>query len=182
MTRGRLLALLLVLQLLATLILTQTWFSIAMVLNGNPTTLGEYDGATTYAIAMPVNLLSLALLGVALLTRGLTTRILLAVLALVAIANGIFLMLQVLARNVSGLDSQLERLTGIAKTHGISDLQISTSAFPWIWLTVTILITLIAGYGTAVGRIWTLKALRQTKPTARAAKLDPISLWEDQRS
>ena len=40
----------------------------------------------------------------------------------------------------------MERLTGIAKTHGVAGLQVNASLFPWVWALVTVLIACGAIY------------------------------------
>jgi hypothetical protein len=181
MTSRRLLALLLALQFLALLLLTQTWFTISMRRNGSLTSLGEFDGATTYSSAMPTTLFAIASCLVALLTKTKTKRVFLGLAALASTWLAIFLSLQVLVRNVSGLDPQLERLTGIAKTHGVTDLTIQTSLFPWMWLVVTALEIACAAWLAISGAVWSVALPNNHLVKAKRAPTSTIELWEQQR-
>lgn len=179
MNNRRLHLLLFAIQLLNLLLLTQTWFSIAMKVNGLDTTLGDYDATATYALAMPTSLLAVASTLVGFLVAGKAKKFVLAFSALVSSTLGGWLGLQVANRNITGLDSQLDRLTGIAKTHGVDNLEVRVGLAPWVWLAITVTVVLLAGYLAANRSAW--KASQPLAPGKAAKVTSTIDLWEQQR-
>lgn len=179
MNNRRLHLLLFAIQLLDLLLLTQTWFSIAIKVNGTNTTLGDFDATATYALAMPSSLLALASTLVAFLVAGKAKKFVLTFSALVSGALGGWLGIQVANQNIAGLDSQLDRLTGIAKTHGVDNLQVQVGFAPWVWLVVTGVAVLVGVYLVANRSAWTT---RQSLIPAKSVKAtSTIDLWEQQR-
>ncbi len=182
MPNRRLVALLLFLQLLGLLLLTQPWFEISMEVDGKNSELGAFDGSQSYSITMSASLLLLAITLVVFLVAKISARILMAVSSLLSAFLGMWIvLLQVLSKSVSELDSQLERLTGIAKTHGISGLEIDVSMYPWFWLATCLIGSILSGYlATSTGG-WSKPDLQ--KNTAKKAKTptSAIDLWDAQR-
>jgi len=179
MSNRRLHLLLFAIQLLNLLLLTQTWFSVAMKVNGANTTLGDFDATTTYALAMPSSLLAVASTLVAFLVAGKAKKFVLAFSALVTGALGAWLGVQVFNRNIAGLDSQLDRLTGIARTHGVDNLQVQVGIAPWAWLAITGLVVLLGGFLAVNRSTW---VIRQSASAGKSAKAtSTIDLWEQQR-
>lgn len=170
-----------VLQLLGILLLTQPWFTISMKLNGELTQLGDYEATAAYAIAMPAALLSGAAVVVALLLTNLPKRLTLALNAVVLTGSAVWMALQVVAKNVSGLDGQLDRLTGIAKTHGVGGLNIGVAATPWFWLAVTLLAAVASGFLSVNRSGWAGPSTKDAERKKTKAPIDPIDLWEQQR-
>jgi hypothetical protein len=180
-------------QLLSILLLTQTWYSISMAPNGHSVVLGDYAGSDANPSAMP----TLLFVAVALLVVGFTTgvgRIIAIVAALLGSAGALVLTgVATLTRNISALDSSLDRLTGIAQTHGISGLTTTQSAYAWAWLASQLLISLLLVASLWWQRNWVpgqtrakagaeadakLGAGSRKKP---AAKKSAIELWDEQR-
>jgi len=182
MTNRRIVALVLALQLLSLLLLTQTWFSISMVVNGNKTVLGDYDGSQSYAISMPTSLLLLAITLVTFLVSTVAIRVLLAISAVIGTALSVWLVaLQVSQKNVRELDGQLDRLTGIAKTHGVSGLKIDISAYPWLWLVVMVLTAGISVYLSLRTTGWQKSTSAQPAKDRAKTPVSAIDLWDAQR-
>lgn len=179
MNNRRLHLLLFATQLLNLLLLTQSWFSIAMKIDGTDTTLGDYDATSTYALAMPTTLLALAASLVAFLVAGSAKRVVLAFGALVTGSLGIWLAIQISNRNISGLDSQLDRLTGIAKTHGVENLEVKVGLVPWAWLAITLLIVVLGVYLAANRSTWIARQPLTLPASDKASST--IDLWEQQR-
>jgi uncharacterized membrane protein (TIGR02234 family) len=184
MTKFRVLSLGLTLELLALLLLTQSWFDISMAPNGEPVSLGSFDGATTYAVAMPLSLFALAAILVALITSRATQLIVIG-LSMVSVFAAIMLLAPaIFSKNIASLDTQLARLTGIANTHGISDLTIGTTYAPIAWL----LVQLLTGLWLAAALIWQRRwpVADKTTPVDKSTKQktdgSTISLWDNQRS
>ena len=178
-TNRRLQVLLLCLSLVSLLLLTQDWFSISMRIDESDSSLGNFDGASTYPVAMPASLLTSASILIGFLMMGWGRRAALAVTALASGLSALWISMQVASLNVAALDSQLDRLTGIAKTHGVSGLSVDASLNPWLWFGVTVLtcaiaIFLVFSKGSFV---------RQGTPPQTNSPLQEstIDLWEQQR-
>ena len=185
MTKSRVLALGLALELLALLLLTQSWFEISMSPNGETVSLGSFDGATTYAVAMPLALFALAAILVALITSRIAQLIVIGLSALSSLASLALLAPAIFSKNIASLDTQLARLTGIANTHGISDLSIGTTFAPFAWL----LVEVVASVWLAAALIWQRNwpvVDKTAAPTGKATKKQTdgstISLWDNQPS
>ena len=151
MTNQRILGGLLLLQGLNILLITQTWFTVEMEINGALASLGSFDATSAYAIAMPSSLLVGAALIVAFLLKGVTRSLVIAFASLATLAGAVWLTFQVVQRNVSGLDGQLEKITGIANTHG------------------------------ANRRGWVSSSTKTRSAQKTRPEIDPIDLWEQQR-
>lgn len=181
MPNRRLHALLFLAQLLNLLLLTQTWFSISMTLNGADTKLGEFDATATYSMAMPSSLLATAAVLVAFLVNGLAKRLVLGFGAIATASLAVWLGFQVVNRNVAGLDGQLDRLTGIAKTHGIDSLQVLVTFTPWLWLGLATLMVIVGGWLAINPHSWAGKQDQVVRGSASDKTSSTIDLWEQQR-
>ena len=185
MTKFRALGLGLTLELLALLLLTQSWFDISMAPNGQVVSLGSFDGATTYAVAMPLALFSLAALLVALISSRFAQLIVIGLSALSGLASLALLAPAIFSRNIASLDTQLARLTGIANTHGINDLTVGTNYAPFAWLLVQVLAAVWLAAAMFWQRNWPV-ADKTATPAGKAIKQkndgSTISLWDNQRS
>jgi Tryptophan-associated transmembrane protein (Trp_oprn_chp) len=178
-TNRRLQVLLLCLSLVSLLLLTQDWFSISMRLDGSDSSLGSFDGVSTYPVAMPASILTSASILIGFLMMGWSRRAALTVTALTSGLSALWTSTQVASLNVAALDSQLDRLTGIAKTHGVAGLSVEASVNPWLWSGVTVLICAIAIF------LVFSKGPFVRRPTQRPAnspeQQSTIDLWEQQR-
>jgi hypothetical protein len=166
-------------QLLALLLLTQNWYSVAMNINGNSTELGSFDGATTYPASMPAILLGLAAAVISFLVVGWSRRIVFLTGSLVNLLLAFWLSLQISTKNIAALDVQLDRLTGIAKTHGVSGLSVSVTLYPWLWLAAAIITSAIA-LRLAVSKTAFVKQ-GSNKRSSKGEQLTAIDIWEQQR-
>ncbi len=179
MTNRRVVVILLAIQLLGLLLLTQTWYSIAMQVAGKRTVLGDFLGSQSYAIAMPVTLFLLAATLVSLLTGSTASRIVLATQTLVSTGLVVWLGIQVAQANIAELDPQLERLTGIAKTHGVSGVEVASGVNSWLWIATQLLAILLCGYLASRSKGWQRpsQAVKGVGNKPRSA----IDLWDSQR-
>lgn len=167
-----------VLQLLALFLLTQTWYQISMNLEGKISPLGEFDAVSTYAIAMPVTLLNLTASLVALLVSDLGKRLIFGFSAVLGIAIATWISVQLFLKNVSGLDGQLDRLTGIAKTHGVEGLQVSATPNPWVWVIVVVAGAFVSAFLGFNKGSW---QRQDTQARTTGSSSSTIDLWEQQR-
>lgn len=184
MNRARSVSLALAFQVLALLTLSQDWFTISMKADGAIVQLGSYSGASAYPVATPLALLSLAALSIVAISTGLTQRAAIAITALSPVASIAIVLPLAIGKDVSALDSQLDRLTGIANTHGLQDLGIEQTAMIAIWAMLVAVSALTAIWMFLLAARWEnldrgVKAAKQ-----RAAKKRPktsIDLWDEQR-
>jgi Tryptophan-associated transmembrane protein (Trp_oprn_chp) len=186
MNKSKTLAIALALQLLSLLLLTQEWVGVSMAGENSSVSLGNFDGATTYPIAMPLSLFALSAIVVSAISQRLT-RISAISLAAISNASALTIVLsQVAIKSISALDPQLDRLTGIANTHGIKDVTVSIAAAPWLWAATLA----IAAIWLLFGLVWQGQWQRQEKTDRyttgkpskkKSADISTIEIWDNQR-
>lgn len=184
MSRSKSVALSLVFQALALLVLSQDWFSISMKADGALVELGSYNGASAYPVATPLALLSLAALSIVAISTGITQRVAIAITAISPVAALAVVLPLAVSNDVSALDAQLDRLTGIANTHGLQDLGIAQTSMITIWALLTALSAIAAVWMLLRSSRWqnldrgvTIKKQRATKARPKTS----IDLWDEQR-
>lgn len=148
--------------------------------------LGDFDGATTFPIAMPVSLFAMAAIVVSAISQRLTRVFALSLAAIANIATLAIVLGQLSAKSNSALDPQLDRLTGIANTHGIKDLGVSIAAAPWLWAVSAALTTISLMLGLFWQRSWKLlekvdKYTSVKHPSKKTAVSSTIEIWDSQR-
>lgn len=186
MTRGRALTIAITLQLLSVLALTQSWFQISMAPSGNTVQLGAYDGSTTYPAAMPLHLLGLAATMFATLTVRFARLLVLAIASLVSLLSLAFVGVSALSKQISALDGALDRLTGIANTHGISELSVETTFWFAVWIVCEFVVTFWLILTIIWQSKWQTTAIadasgKQTKSAKSRNASSTIELWDQQR-
>jgi hypothetical protein len=190
MTKSRSLAIALALQVAALLSLSQTWFVISMTADDSLVELGAFDGASAYPAAASLSLLNLAALAIVAISSSKTRTIAIAITAVSSLAALVVILPMALNRDVSALDGQLDRLTGIANTHGLQSLDISSSAFVVFWVASTLLSFMFSVWLLRSSRKWsnedraTLSTQQSNRVARKAASKKPkssIDLWDDQR-
>ena len=184
MNRSRSVALALALQALALLSLSQDWFSISMKADGALVELGSYNGASAYPVASPLALLSLGALLVVAISIGITQRVAIAITAISPIMALAIVLPLAVSNDVSALDAQLDRLTGIANTHGLQDLGIAQTTMITIWALLNVLAAIFGVWMLFLASRWqnldrgvTIKKQRATKARPKTT----IDLWDGQR-
>jgi hypothetical protein len=135
---------------------------------------------------MPLSLFALAAIVVSAISQRLT-RISAMSLAAISNASALAIILsQVTTKSISALDPQLDRLTGIANTHGIKDVTVSIATAPWMWAATVA----VAAIWLGSGLVWQKKWQRQEKTdryaTAKPSKkksadTSTIEIWDSQR-
>ena len=179
MNKSRLLAILVMLQLISLLTITQSWYQVSMSINDKQTSLGEFDGVASYPLAMTLALFCLAALAVAALSRNKRWGV--AVASLVNLVLAFWLIIQVSQRNISALDSQLDRLTGIAKTHGLDSVSVELTIYPWLSIIVFLLIAALGTYLAASK--WPASSAKYSASSRAKSESpsDAIGIWDQQR-
>lgn len=186
MTKRRYLAIALVLQTAVLVLLVQSWFTLSMRVDSREIALGSFDGAASFAVAMPLTLLGLIAILIALISSG--AALYSAVFA-AASANLLAVGLTVpklLSLDLSALDSQLDRLTGIANTHGLDEVAISTSLAAPGWVAVSLLTSATLLFAFRFRKSWqtavspSAESVKSSRP-AQKRPTSTIDLWDSQR-
>ena len=162
----------------------QPWYSLEMAPNGTTVELGRYDGFTTYAFLSPILLVCLAALFASAFIGGVGRKIAGALAIGVSLLGVGLLAPRILEADVSGLASQIEKLTGIAATHGIDDLTVIVLSWAWISLGSLLLLVAVQAGFLITERNWPKKIAKSDRyQTAQTAKdeNDTIGLWDSQR-
>lgn len=180
LSKGRSLSILSLTVLAGFVISGQEWFSVSMSPNDESVTLQNFDGYTSYAWLSPLLLVCLAATSTAAISASKTRLISLVV---GAVSSALLLLLvfrAVLFQDLSGLAKEIEAATGIAATHGVSDLAVTTQLPAWLAIGVFALICL-----TFAGMIFWQRGWVAKKPNTGARKIkaepDSIALWDEQR-
>jgi hypothetical protein len=160
-----------------------------MQVDGASVELGSFDGASTYPVSSPLALLGLAALSIVAISASRTRFAAILIAALSEITTLIAVIPLLVASDISALDGQLDRLTGIANTHGLQDLEILATPFGWIWTVISASSLCYLLWMLQLSKSWS----NQDKATSSRAKSlkqgtrhkgEPkgsIELWDDQR-
>ena len=187
LSKQRLTFLALVLQASALILISQTWYSISMSPEGHTVVLGDYSGADANPSAMATSGFSAVAILVLAFSQRLALRIAAALALIANVVLGFAVALGLANRNISALDTELDRLTGIAGTHGIKGLTIVQNSTGWVWLVIEIVLVLSLAYAaivapTAVRALKPSKSGKGKNTTSKAkAAATTIDLWDDQR-
>lgn len=188
MSKAKALSIALAPQLLALIVLAQPWFVVSMLVDGTTVSLGSFDGATTFASTSPIALLSLAALSVVAISAG-KTRIA-AILILIAANLGALVLISpmIVQKQISALDAELDRLTGIANTHGLSNVTVVSTGVEVAWIVLVALTVALGFWLLRVAKGWSNedKSASAKNPSGkqRGSKAKPassIDLWDNQR-
>jgi hypothetical protein len=113
-----------------------------------------------------------------------TQRVAIAITAISPILALAIVLPLAISNDVSALDVQLDRLTGIANTHGLQDLGIEQTAMITIWALLTALSAVAAVWMLFLSSRWQNLDRGVTVKKQRATKARPkttIDLWDEQR-
>jgi hypothetical protein len=175
-------------QLLALIVLAQPWFSVSMLVEREIVELGSFDGATTFPSTSPIALLSLAALSVVAISAA-KTRV--AAILILITANLTALMSitpMILQKQISALDTELDRLTGIANTHGLSNVTVSSTGFEYFWLASLAITVAVGVWLLRLSKGWSNEdkstSARPDRPKQRGSRVktqSSIDLWDNQR-
>lgn len=188
MSRPRALSIALAPQLLALIVLAQPWFRVSMIADGQNVELGSFDGATTFPATSPIALLSLAALSVVAISAARTRVAAILILIAANLAALILITPMILQKQISALDTELDRLTGIANTHGLSNVTVSSTGFEYLWL-ASLAITVAAGFWMLqLSKGWSNEdkstSANPNQPKKRGSRVkteSSIDLWDNQR-
>ncbi len=184
MARNRAIAILLATQLIVVLLLTQPWYSISMSPNGTLVTLGQFSGADANPSALATAIFALLAILLATFLRNAALRVCLAFVVIANSALAVFVAEALSQNRISALDGALDRLTGIAQSHGIQDLHVETSWLSFAWLVSAALSLVLAVSCLIWQRNWlAVRAASVSKKASKVTTTQPttIDLWDDQR-
>ena len=178
LSKGKSLGLISVLVIAAFIFSGQDWFLVSMAPNDEAVILKNFDGYTAFAWLSPLLLVCLAAVLTTAISVNRTRVASLAVGLLAGLGLATLSLIGVLGQDLSGVAKQIEAATGIAATHGITDLLITTQ--PSAWLAIGVFLLLSLAFAAAIGSqgTWVVK---QRAATKAAPEKDSISLWDEQR-
>lgn len=180
-SRGRSLALLVLLQVTAWISASQGWFQVTMAPNDDSVLLKSFDGFSAFAFISPLLLVTLASFIVGLLSKATVRSIAFALAAISQVILTIVSGIKVAASDLSGVAKQIEAATGIAMSHGISDVTIALQPAAFIALLTFALLGLNLFVAAFASRKWATKQRTDAPKSAKNSPRDPISLWDQQR-
>lgn len=163
----------------------QVWYDVNMSPNEETVSLKSFDGYTVYPWIISILLVSLASIAAAAISRKLGRIVALSIgfaasAALVALTATALVKTDLLA-----VSKQIELATGIAATHGISNVSVSTLLPAYVALGAFFLLMLCFGLALISQRSWAERAASPRTQADKASKTtsptDSIGLWDDQR-
>lgn len=180
LSKGRSLGLISFLLMAGFFLAGQTWYLVSMTPSDEAITLRGFDGYSSYPWISPLLLVCLAALATSAISSG-GTRItslsvgigssfLLAVLSTISIST----------QDLSGAAKALETATGIAATHGVEGLAISTQPIALVCTGLFVGLGLLFAMAIWSSRTWKAKPVETSRRTTKPLK-DSISLWDEQR-
>lgn len=184
LTKSRTLGLWAIALLASYIAAAQPWFSLEMAPNGSPVELGRYDGFTAYGFLSPILLVCVAALFASAFLGTIGRKVAGGISILATALSAVLLAPRVIGADVSGLAPQIEKLTGIAATHGIDGLTVLTLSWAWMTLACLGLLLAVEVLFLLTERKWPKKLAKsdryQTGQTAKDDN-DTIGLWDSQR-
>lgn len=181
LSRGKSLLLLAGLQLAAWIAASQNWFQVTMAPNDNSVLLKSFDGFSSYAFISPLLLVTLASFIVGLLSKAVVRVIAFALAGISQMILTVLSVSKVAASDLSGVAKEIEAATGIAVSHGISDVTIDIQPAAFIALVSFALLALILFATAFASRKWAAQQRTEAPKSAKNSPRDPISLWDQQR-
>lgn len=184
-SKGRTLAMLLLLILCSFIVAGQTWYEVTVSPNDEIVVLKNFDGYTAYSWLSPMLLVCLATVSVAALISRTGSRIVLAVGLFTSCLLSVFGANAVFNRDLGGVAKQLESSTGIAASHGFSGLEIKTTLSAYLGLTLFLLATAVFLYCLIAQNSWAIRAsvnrAQASKKSSKSQPKDSIAIWDHQR-
>jgi hypothetical protein len=181
LSRGNSFGLIGIFQLVAFVATSQTWFEVTMNPNDETVTLQSFDGYSTYPWISPLLVVCLASSAVGYLTKGKTRVAMFVTGATSAFFLTSLAAIGVLSKDLSGVAKQLETATGIAATHGISGLGVSTQPVASLSVVCFLFLGTLFLFAAISQKYWVVKSpVTQTASPSKEPKT-AIDLWDEQR-
>lgn len=157
-----------------------------MAVDGAKVQLGVFDGASAFPSATPLALLALAALAVTAISQSFTRRVAIILVATSSLVALLLTLPQILNQDVSALDGQLDRLTGIANTHGLENVEITSYWFAYAWVALAAACVAFSIWMLRSSATWSNqdRSSDSSKKSSTPSKKQPktsIDLWDDQR-
>lgn len=158
----------------------QTWYLVSMSPNDDTVTLKTFDGYSSYSWISPLLLVSLAALATTAISANVTRFVSLLVGAVSSFAVAALAWIAISNQDLSGVAKEFETATGVAATHGITGVEISTQTFAPMAIGAFGLLGLLFLVALFAQRNWVSKVAAQPRKVSAPLK-DSISLWDEQR-
>jgi uncharacterized membrane protein len=167
---------------IATITASQVWYQLRMSPNGDTVTISEFDGFTTYSFISAILLASLASVFTISFVASLARKIISLISLVLTLGGFALLVTKVSGSDVSGLSKQIEQATGIAANHGLTGVQVSSSALAWLGVASFGLLVIATILVLLSERHWPARVAKIERNAAKGKTPgDSISLWDSQR-
>lgn len=179
-SKGRSLGLVGLLLIGAFVLVGQTWYLVSMSPNDETVTLKDFDGFSSYNWISPLLLVCLAALATSAISVAATRLASLWLGAISSITLALLSAVSISRQDLSAVAKELEAATGIAATHGISGLEITTQ--PVALVSIGVFGATFTAFILAIisSKSWKARASKPALLKDRPVK-DTISLWDEQR-
>lgn len=186
MTKHRYLAVAFLMQITVHILLVQTWFTLSMRVDSRAVDLGSFDGATSFPVILPLSLLSLIAILIGLISNGAALYSAVCAAAAANLLGVLVTVPKLLSLDLSALDTQLDRLTGIANTHGLDELAISSSVAASGWVALNLMTAMFLLFSFRYRKSWRRVHSTENVPSKANRSVEKttastIDLWDSQR-
>jgi hypothetical protein len=179
-TKGRSLGPILLMLIGSFALAGQAWYLVSMSPNDETVTLKSFDGFSAYAWVSPLLLVCLAAMATSAISSGAMRLVSLCSGAASSFALTFLAGFAISTQDLAGLARGLETATGIAATHGISGLTITTQPFALLSVGTFVLTCVFFILAVFTSKNWVSRAGTPSHSSQVQTK-DTISLWDEQR-
>ena len=180
LTKGRTLALIFIVLLGCFLLAGQAWYLVSMSPNDEAITIRNFDGYSSYPWISPLLLVCLAAFATSAISSGGTRLTSFLVGTVSSLCLTFLSAISISTQDLSGVANEIEAATGIAATHGIAGIEISTQPFALGSCGAFMGLGILFALAFSVSRKWKVKVVQSSQRTLKPVK-DSISLWDEQR-
>ena len=160
---------------------SQNWYQVSMTPNDETVVLQSFDGFTVNSYTGPILSVTLAALAASLLTTKTARTITLWIGGFFSLALSALSGLGLSQQNLSGVATQIESATGIAATHGLTEVTITNLTAAPIGVGVFAVLGGFFAWSAISSSRWATKKSNQAIKTRTKIPTDAISLWDQQR-
>jgi len=180
LAKGRSLGLILLMLIGSFALAGQAWYLVSMSPNDDTVTLKSFDGFSAYAWLSPLLLVCLAAMATSAISIGSIRVVSLFSGAASAFTLTLLAGLAISTQDLAGVTRELETATGIAATHGLNGLTITTQPFALLSIGTFALTCMVFILTVFTSKNWASRASTPSRSSQVQTK-DTISLWDEQR-
>lgn len=179
--RGRQLLTLAILELAAWIVSGQNWYEVSMTPDQDTLVLQSFDAMATNGFTGPILSVNLAALAAGLLTAGKSRSLIFSIASFSSLGLTILAAINVSQQNLAGVAKQIESATGIAATHGLTGVEVTTLISAPIGVGIYALLAIGFGYAAATSKFWQKRVAKVNQESNKKGPTDSISMWDQQR-